>query len=195
MKKMVLITTILTTSLLSTTHAESGFYATASLGQAELQEREELSGSKEVDNTSFSLGAGYQINEYLAIEASYSDYGKGSTQFTSGEDFNESARFLEMSSTSINATLKGNIPIAKSLDLIVGLGVSRWEPELYYRIPDYDMEYAQTDEDTETFYKYGIEYQLSDNFDIGLERYSLKHDDARPVFKINNTALYLNYHF
>ena len=69
--KKSLTTIAMIAASIATAHAATGFYAGGTIGKA-YDNSATLSKSSDTD---YSLLAGYQINQYFAVEGNYADYG------------------------------------------------------------------------------------------------------------------------
>lgn len=164
-------------------------------GETEQKQRPKIDDHLYIEDNSIGLGLGYDINEYLAVEASYHDYGKGEEEYYSFLDMGENRYYTELSSDSFNISIKGKYPIISDLNLSLSLGATRWQHKKYTRVPGNNEQYTSTYDNNKIFLAYGLHYQLSEKFGVGLEKYTLRDDKPHSVFYVKNTALYLSYHF
>jgi len=174
--------------------ANSNFYAGVSLGKTDnkftstissviFEESFNDSSQFSDDSTSYSIRGGYYFHKNFAVEIGHYEYGEVTASF--GDSMKAD---IETSSNNIGA--KAVWPITDSLSLSARLGIAKW-----------DFDYTSTDSsvpgesvnfnesDTDAYYGVGVEYNINDRVNIGLEYSSLSMkwgtSDSNEDFSLN----------
>jgi hypothetical protein len=130
--------------------------------------------------------AGYQLSQYFAVEASYTDLGETKLSvnllesgLTSGYTYEVSGSVESSISVATKAlAIVGNYPVNENLFLKAKLGLNAWEisplvtvdyrfeiPELNINESVYETEKQDVESGTDKFWSLGMEYTL-DSFSI-----------------------------
>ncbi|HEY6641448.1 outer membrane beta-barrel protein [Povalibacter sp.] len=185
-------------ALSSANAAEAGFYvgvqggqATADLDQEELDFLAEDvflfagvpliagTGSSSLDDgvTTWSVTAGYRLNPYLALEASYLDL--GTFEYRAGGLVNppgpvtslQADLGIDFSSTGFTTAVIGGIPLGESFDLHGKLGIFFSETEIEVSVAG-DVGNGSdgiSSSDTDVFYGAGVSWFIGANWTLGLD--------------------------
>ena len=139
-------------------HADGNWYAGGALSQTFIDEP-----GIDDDDTGGKIFGGYRFNDYFAIEGSFYDFG----------EMNEGGNQLELDGVGLAAV--GSIPVSERFSLFGKLGVHAWDAEISGAIASRFSD----DSDTDAFYGIGVEYALTDRWDIRgeLERYEVDDVD------------------
>lgn len=106
------------------------------------------------DPTSIEVYVGSRLNENLAVELNYVDFGESEDGIPpvwtlSGSTFGVGAKFF--------------VPVADGIDLYGRLGVHTWEVEL----KEAGFGQLAKDDGTDIFYGMGMNFDLSENISLG----------------------------
>ena len=181
------IITCATFIFFSTPSLASNLYITGSLGQAKA-DIDSISGVTIDDkDTSYSLGLGYKINDYIAIEGGYRSLGEAtlsSTAAVSGTYLGKSFTASGTVGAAADATgffLGGNfsLPVTNKFSAHLKAGLFNWDSDITgsgsgtitYDGTVYAVATSlSTDEDgTDLYYGLGASYQFSDNVGVGAQ--------------------------
>ena len=144
------------------THAAGNWY----LGGAVTQTFVDENGIDD-DDTGGKVFGGYRFNDYFAVEASYYDFGK----------LDEGVNQLDIDGGSLS--IIGSIPVAERFSIFGKVGIHDWDVEVSGPVTSRFSD----DSDTDAFYGIGVEYALSDLWDIRgeFERYEVDDFDLDVV--------------
>lgn len=163
--------------------AESGFYGEVALGS--MDNDVSVSGGGRIgdepisyneslsfdSSTAFSLGGGYQFNDYVAIDASYRNYGNAKNSFIDdyGDQINNSIK-----SNSINLGVLATFPFAEVFSVYGRLGLASWDLKVEHTDSALPGEVDKISEDgTDIYWAAGAAYSFNDRFSLALEYSSL----------------------
>jgi opacity protein-like surface antigen len=187
--------------------AEHTFSTELLLGQAKLDD-EVIS----IDDTSIGFRFSYSPLDFLAIEASYQDYGKPSItnyQTFFGALLDEEYEFR---TTALNVGVKGIFPVNDNIDINFRLGFSNWDLEnIYSGTVTYFSIYTENEitepangsdkfDGTDLYYGIGAQYDVTSELFVGLEHTISKLDvevdsSTSGDLDIKNTTLSVGYKF
>jgi len=142
----------------SQSFADDQFYVGIGASQAFVDER-----GLDDDDTGGKVFAGYNFNDYFAVEASYYDFG----------DTEQGANRLAVDGFGIAAV--GKLPVSDSVSLFAKVGAHDWDAEangpIATRLSD--------DSDSDVFYGVGVQYDLGFNLSLRgeVERYEVDDFD------------------
>jgi len=129
----------------------SNMYLGAYLGNAQY---------KEIDDSSaaFSLFGGYHLNEVLAIDVAYIDFGEAEKSGTKVE------------ATAFSLGILGKGPVRTDLTLFGKVGLASWDIDV--------SPGSLSDYGTDVYFGIGADYDISGNSAVrfGLDRYALNGD-------------------
>lgn len=163
--------------------AESGFYGEVALGS--MDNDVSVSGGGRIgderftykeslsygSSTAFSLGGGYQFNDYVAIDASYRNYGNAKDSYIDdyGDQINGSIK-----TNSINLGVLATFPFAEVFSVYGRLGLASWDLKAEHTDSSAPGEVDKTSEDgTDIYWAAGAAYSFNDQFSLALEYSSL----------------------
>lgn len=107
-------------ALSTASFAERGVFLNLAAGETGFNEDETHSG-EDYSDSSFHAGIGYYINNSLAAELFYNDFG---TATIYSEDADE---LFDVDSEAISLGIRGRAPMGNKFDIIGRLGASNWE--------------------------------------------------------------------
>lgn len=191
MKKALLITGLLALTATPALAAEgnagwaTGFYATASVGQARADNEtlETLEGavtgfSVDDTDTGYSAGIGYEFNKYVAIEAGYVNLGEASGTYSDGAGSITGSG----EGTGFYFGPKLSLPITDAFSVFGKIGLFAWDLDAKasgtgaYAIPTTTANYDGTD----IYFGLGLAYNITETLGVKAEwtRYNLDADGS-----------------
>jgi OOP family OmpA-OmpF porin len=193
MKNNLITSAIFVSSLIFSdfTYAEepiNPFYVGASFGQTmfDLDENDlDLSSNGDFDDTDRALKvfAGYNINQYFAVEVSYVDFG----QIAVIDNFSESGVNVAMGMTSkltgFTASILAGYPVSEEFTIYAKVGANAWEADTSVRASasgvDFEVHESETNDGSDVFVGLGLSYSFQ-SFSVRgeYELYSLDGDDV-----------------
>ncbi|MEO1202848.1 MAG: outer membrane beta-barrel protein [Pseudomonadota bacterium] len=136
--------------------AESGFFIHAAVGQSELSD--DFDGfAVDDDSTAWRLSAGWRLNDYLAFEGGYHNFGRFE------QDFNVDGAPVRVSLKADGFTLGGvgSIPVSERFDVFGRVGAFFWDGDA-----DLNGVTQATPEDTNLYLGLGVRFDLNERFSI-----------------------------
>ncbi|RYY73545.1 MAG: hypothetical protein EOO52_16105 [Gammaproteobacteria bacterium] len=186
MKKQILLASLL--SALSFPAMADGFYILGDIGQSNA-DYEALDGySLEKDDTTYSIGAGFDLNQFASIEVTYRDLGsfndRGNDGFDSWSD--------TLSVTALQASIVGRLPVNDVFNVYGRLGFANIDAELDISDNTGLPDEQESDSKTRGLFGIGASYNLTPEFALNAE-YSqyAKWDDL----KLSALTVGATYHF
>ncbi|MBX2867591.1 MAG: outer membrane beta-barrel protein [Acidiferrobacterales bacterium] len=136
-----------------------GFYIGAGVSQAFIDER-----GFDEDDTGSKLFGGYQLNDYLAIEGAYYDFG----------DINDGSSSTEID--GLSAAIVGKLPVSNHIALFGKVGGHEWDAD----VTGAASGQISSDSDSDAFYGLGVEYNISQSISLRaeVERYEVEDLDV-----------------
>ena len=157
MKHKLLALGLLATLLLpAVASADGRFFVSASVGQSELSE--DFDGfDVDDDSTAWRLSFGWRLNDYLALEGGYHNFGRFE------EDFDVDGTPVRVSLKADGFTLGGvgSIPLGERFNLFGRVGAFFWDGDA-----DLNGVTQATPEDTNLYLGLGVRYDLNERFSI-----------------------------
>ena len=130
--------------------SRSGFYLSGSYGSVDhdLQEVEDYTGVKLSSPKGSAITFGYRINEYIAVEGGYTDFGEADAEETYSEEFGpyyvapgyseiEEVNYsgnVALASTSYRLGLVATTDIWKTFSAGARIGFHNWESDISARV-------------------------------------------------------------
>lgn len=147
-------------------------YIGANIGQADY----DIGGFD--DPTSWTILAGYNINEYFAAEISYTDFGEADDDITP---------IWTIDADAVAAALVATYPINEKFGVFAKLGAISWDATLE------EQGYGEiaSDDGTDLLYGFGLRYAISPAVDI-VGQYLIADVDEDDI---SNLTIGLNYNF
>ena len=212
MKKRII--TLILASSLSIAHANSfesspNWYLGGFVGQSDYDvSLPDPNATPSVDfdhtDTAFKLIAGYEFNEYFAIEGGYTNLGEltlsYNKEFNDGTfSYSESSKLAaEVDGFIVN--LVGKLPITESTHLYAKVGSFSWDVEASSSYRSVDTSFGTTnvftdretakEDGSDVFYGIGVGYKI-DNFTLKAEFEMMESDDQ----DIDVISIGATYHF
>ena len=151
--------------------AEPGFYIGGKLGAASVD-----GDFIDDDDTSWGAYAGFQFNDWLAIEGVYTDFGDVEVDL---DDFEVETSDLEPDSIGLRAM--GAFPVSERFDILAGIGWHTFDlnpaagEELHDLLGD--------DSSTDLFYGIGAQFNFANNLSIRAmyDRFEFDGPDADEI--------------
>ena len=171
-KKSALLGAVLAGSVTMSLSAFAGGYVGASIGEAEYTAPALADGSMELD--SFSLEAGYYLNENWAVEVSYEDLGSISDGFT------------ELSFDGYTLAIVGSLPLNDSFALTATVGTLFWNLGVEDAYDDVSAD------SSDMFYSVGAKYAANESIDLTL---NFDFFDLESVIDVDTVSLGARFKF
>lgn len=145
--------------------ADGGLFVAASVGSADLNES--FDGfDVDTDSTAYRITVGWRINEYLAVDGGYHNFGR----------FDQT---VDIAGTSTNVSLKadgftlggvGSLPLSDRVSLFARAGAFFWDGDA-----EINSVTAATPEDTNFYFGAGVRFGLTDRLSASVDgsRYDL----------------------
>ncbi len=191
--------------------AGEGIYVDASIGRqkANIPSFAIAGLTKDDTASSWSLGGGYQVNQYFGIEVGYQDLGEVSYSWTGAGTVRRGGNtFVGTGAAKLSADVDGlyfgptlTIPINEQFSVNARAGWYRWEAKLalsatvagtFNGTPvAAGASASATEKGTDTYIGIGSTYKLNKNVGINLSYTQYKVDD----YKAKNLALGVRYSF
>jgi hypothetical protein len=129
----------------------SNLYFGAQLANASYEEADDSSAA-------FGLFGGYHLNEVLAVEAAYNDFGEAEKSGSKAE------------ATAFSLGMVGKLPIKTDLTLFGKVGLSAWDIDI--------SPGSSSDSGTDVYFGIGADYDISGTAAVrfGVDMYSLNGD-------------------
>ena len=164
--------------------AQSGFYVYGAFGNTDTDVS--LGGLNRVDddNSSFALGAGYELTRNISLEGAYLDFGShdGETDCPPGITCLVIPVSAQADLTGISLSLIGSIPLTDSLDVYGKVGFVSW---------DVDFEGISSAFDTsgeDLLYGAGLRWSIDDHWKVFAEY-------GRVELDLDTASIGVSYHF
>ncbi len=146
-----------------------------------------VSGSVDEEGTVLGLRAGYELNQYVAIEAAYRTLGEAG--------FNGNvmgcAVDITVDTTVIEATILGQLPLGDRWDLLGRVGAARWDVDADLRSPCVSA--ADSDDGTGMTYGLGVQYNLTES--VGLRAEWQQYEDVADEEEVSTVTAGLIFRF
>ena len=183
MKKQIILASVL--GALALPVMADNFYVFGDVGQG----KTEIDGS---DNytfsktaTTYSLGAGYNVNRFFAVELAYRDLGETKDRGDAVDDFGDSFNFVDKYDvTALQASVVGKLPISDEFNLYGRVGVAKlnvdYKSAAYYSDGNNPAPSKDSYSKTKALAGVGASYDITPQFAIRAEynQYA-KWDDTK----------------
>lgn len=153
--------------------ADGGIYVGAGLGSANLSD--DFDGlTIDADATAFRLFAGWRINDYVAVEGGYQDFG----DFEQTIDFAGSRATASLSADGFFAGADGALPLSDRFALTGRLGMFFWDGNA-----EINAVSQASPEDSNLYYGVGGRFELTPRLALtgDWSRYELEDTDSRLI--------------
>lgn len=198
MKKQLFAAAFLASAALPT--MASDFYVIADMGQSKL-DVDYVGGIESKDETTFSLGGGYTLNDIFALEVVYRDLGGLSGRRYHDYGNGDYQRYSSDTSVTVfQASVVAQLPLNDIFALYGRFGAGPVKVQTDYEV-DIDMDdhsytssgsYSASDSEIKAVFGVGFKYTLSQSFAIRAE---YNADDPLDGAKISAATLGLMYQF
>jgi len=182
MKKQLLLACALSAFTLPA--MAEGFYVFGDVGQGKMELDSSNDSKLSKTDTSFSVGAGYDYNKFLAIELAYRDLGEVADR---GSDFNgvDNYNFVDkIGITALQASVVGKLPISDVFNVYGRLGLASldadYESREYYADGNNPSPYSDSTSKTKAVFGLGASFDVTSQLALRAE-YSqyAKWDDLK----------------
>ena len=143
-----------------------------------------ISSSLDEEDSGYSLYGGIPLNENLAIEISYQDFGEASLSGNSGNQFKigtttyqfTTTATLSVAAESIGYALVPKMPISENISLYGKLGFHYWDSK--FSVTSTNTTASLDDDGNDVFYGFGAEMNFGNlKGRIGYSLFDLDGDD------------------
>lgn len=159
---LALLGLLASTAVLAET--QPGFYVGAGVGQATT----EIDGGFDADDTAFKVFGGYNFNQYFGVELTYFDGGEPDERAGLGR--------IEVSTTGLNASAVGRLPVSNVFSLIGKIGFASYESDFKARVGNTTV-FSESGSDEDLSYGIGGVFDLG-SFELRAEYEALDISDA-----------------
>lgn len=171
MKKQIILASIL--GALALPVMADNFYVFGDVGQGktEIDGSDDYTFSKTA--TSYSLGAGYNINKFFGVELGYRDFGETKDHFdgVNGTDHYDSVDKYDV--TAWQASVIGKLPISNEFNLYGRVGLANikvdYEAADYYPDGNNPIPYTNSETKTKALIGVGASYDITPQFAVRAE--------------------------
>ena len=147
-----------------------------------------ISSSLDEKDSGYSLYGGIPLNENLAVEISYQDFGEASLSGVNGNQFRigtttyqfTTTASLSVSAESIGYALVPKMPVSENLSLYGKLGFHYWDSK--FSVTSTNTTASLDDDGNDVFYGFGAEMNFGNlKGRIGYSLFDLDGDDIESV--------------
>lgn len=176
MQKQILVAAVL--AALTLPAMASGVYLVGDIGQGKIEADAGNDFTLSKTDTTYSIGAGFDINQFAAIEIAYRDLGSISDSYTYSIGVNDYNFSSETSATAFQASVVGKLPISDVFSVFGRLGVAKIEVDSDYN--DDGDRWSNSESKTKGLFGVGVSYNITPEFAVRAE-YSqyAKWDDTK----------------
>ena len=147
-----------------------------------------ISSTLDEEDSGYSFYGGIPINENLAVEISYQDFGKASLSGVSGNQFKVGSTTYEFTATatlsveveSVGYALVPTMPISDNISLYGKLGFHYWDSK--FSVTSTNTTASLDDDGNDVFYGFGAEMDFGNlKWRVGYSLYDVDGDDIDSV--------------
>lgn len=178
MKKVVLALSLIAAGATALAQG-TGFYVGGSIGQSNTRFKSDdfsanspsVSESKDRHDTAWKLFAGYNFNQYLAVEAGYTDFGKAKYEYQGNGALAGFQGETKAEQDAWFAVAKGTFPIDAQFNVFGKLGVTRNHLKVSgsTNIPGFTDLGSESENRSDALIGVGAEFLPAKNFGIRVE--------------------------
>jgi OOP family OmpA-OmpF porin len=171
-------------SMSALAETQPGFYVGAGIGEATVEIDD--TGFDESD-AAFKVFGGYNINQYLAMEAGYFDGGTA--------DRTSAGRFvggsIEVSTSGLNLSLLGRVPLNERFSLHARVGVASYDVDTKVVVysPVDRSTFEDSDSNDDLTYGLGVAFDLTPSFELRADYEAVDASDGELTL-LSVSALY-----
>lgn len=162
MKKQILLAAVLSASTLPA--LAEGFYVAGDIGESKIQFDIGDDYSLSKTDTTYSLGIGFDINKFFAVEVGFRDLG---TLKEDGDDYDFSWS-TKLDTTAIQASVVGKLPVSDVFDIYGRLGFAKLDMDYKYS-EDNGYRESSSESENKAFFGVGASYSITPEFAIRAE--------------------------
>ncbi len=149
------------------------------------------------DDLSLGIRGSYRVNQNLALEIAYHNYGE--TDDTYIDSFGDTIN-NKVSSTAFNLGVKGMLPLDSGITLHGRIGVGIWDVEFWGTDSAFPGEvFTADDSGNDIYYGIGLQYDVSPQVSIGAEytmtEMGVSAEGIAVDHEVKNLALSLGFRF
>ena len=187
-KFTTIFATILTLSSLNASKAEEVYFGIDFLNNEIDTGVTNISSTLDEEDSGYSFYGGIPINENLAVEISYQDFGKASLSGVSGNQFKVGSTTYEFTATatlsveveSVGYALVPTMPISDNISLYGKLGFHYWDSK--FSVTSTNTTASLDDDGNDVFYGFGAEMDFGNlKGRVGYSLYDVDGDDIDSV--------------
>jgi OOP family OmpA-OmpF porin len=165
MKKQILLAGML--SALTFPAVANGFYILGDIGQSNLEYPAYDDLPLDESDTSFSIGVGVDLNQFVAIEVAYRDFGSGQDSGIGSDEFGDFDWTDTLSASALQASILGKLPVGDSIDVFGRLGLGNLEVD--YDTNEGGFKTSESNSEVKGFFGVGASYNLTPEFALRAE--------------------------
>jgi OmpA-OmpF porin, OOP family len=165
MKKQLLLASLL--SALTLPAMAQGFYILGDIGKSNLEYPAYDDIALDESDTAFSFGVGVDLNQFLAIEVAYRDFGSGQDSGIASDDFGDYDWTDTLSASALQGSVVGKLPVNDSFDVFGRLGFANIEVD--YDTNDGGFRSSESNSKTKGFFGVGASYNFTPEFALRTE--------------------------
>lgn len=149
------------------------FYIFGDVGQGKFEIDEGRDSKLSKTDTTFSIGAGYDFNQFLAVEVAYRDLGEVADR---GSDFDgvDDYDFVDkMGATALQASVVGKLPISEVFNVYGRVGLAsldaEYESREYYADGNNPDPYSDSESKTRALFGVGASFDITSQLALRAE--------------------------
>jgi len=176
MKKQILLAGVL--SALTFPAMADGFYILGDIGKSNLEYPAFDDLALDESDTAYSIGVGFDLNQFAAIEVAYRDFGSGQDSGIDSDEFGDFEWTDTLSASAFQASILGKLPVGDRVDVFGRIGFANLEVD--YDTNDGGFKTSESNSKTRGLFGIGASYNLTPELALRAE-YSqyAKWDDLK----------------
>jgi len=166
MKKQILLAGVL--SALTLPALAEGFYVVGDVGESKVEFDAGNNYSLSKTDTTYSLGVGFDINNFFAIEVAYRDLGTIKDDGDYYDQYGDYSWSTKRDTTAIQASVVGKLPISNVFDVYGRLGFAKIDLDYKYS-EDTGYRESSSDSENKALFGVGASFNVTPEFAIRAE--------------------------
>lgn len=157
MKKQLLLASLLSAFTLPA--MANGFYILGDIGKSNLEYPAYDELPLDESDTAYSIGVGFDLNQFAAIEVAYRDFGSGQDSGIGSDEFGDFDWTDTLSASAFQASVVGKLPVSNSVDLFGRVGFANLEVD--YDTNEGGFKTSESNSKTRGLFGIGASYNLT----------------------------------
>jgi len=166
-------------------------YIQAQVGQSKIDPGYSVSDDKD---TYLGFGVGFGVNENLAFEVGYKDFGEAKDKYVCTDGFTRTNCTDSVEATAISFAAVGILPLGSSAKVFAKLGLDMWKGKAKFEADGYGSD-SEDDDGTDLFYSVGAAFDVTSSTDIHIEYQKHSFDVADSDLDVDVLAVGVNFGF